>query len=230
MKHRFNRTSRLTTSLTALALLLTGFNVRACADKEHFSYRAKATFLIPIKEQWDFSIEQRLDFEDEARRLDSQYQDIRLIYKHPNGWLKLSPAFRVIHAMTDDREDWTREVRPHFNISITSELLGFDINNRSRFEYRDIEDKNNAWRFRHKLRLTSPLAFTPWEIKPYVSDEIFCYFNPEGLHAHRLQTGLFIPLTKNTRLDLFYYAQFNEEDTHTWSQNNVLGTYFRFKF
>lgn len=230
MKDCFSHIGKLSTSLIALVALVAGLNSMVLADGEDFSYRARVTFVVPIEEQWDFSFDQRLGYEDEARRLGHQYQDVRVIYKHANGWLTLSPALRVVHTRTDDRDHWTGEVRPHFNIAISSKLLGFGINNRSRFEYRDIEDKDNAWRFRHKLRLDSPMAFTPWKIKPYVSEEVFCYFNPEGLSAHRLQTGLFIPLTKKIRLDLFYFRQFNQEAPRTWSQTNVLGTYFRFKF
>lgn len=230
MRNRPKHKSQQAVSLATLAVLLAGLNVTAWAGGEDFAYRVRGTFLVPVAEQWDFRFDQRLGYEDEARRLGHHYQDLRAIYQHANGWLKLSPGLRVVHTMTDDRENWIREVRPHFNISVASELLGVDINNRSRFEYRDVEDKDPTWRFRHKLRLGSPVTFTPWQIKPYVSDEIFCYFNPEGLSAHRLQTGIFVPLTQRIRLDLFYFWQFNEDAPRTWSQDNVLGTYFRFKF
>jgi hypothetical protein len=102
--------------------------------------------------------------------------------------------------------------------------------NRSRLAFRDIDGEDPIWRFRHKLRLTWPVPLTALQIRPYVADEIFYYFNAERFNGHRLQAGLFVPLHEKVRLELFYFWHIHKEDDNDWSDVNVIGTFFRFKF
>jgi len=203
---------------------------RCPASAEDFIYWAKGTFLIPIKEQWELGFEQKFGFTDESRRLDHHTQDLGVVYTHADGWLKLSGAVKTAHAQTDDRDGWIHETRPHLNAAIFSKLFGLDMANRSRLAYRDIDDEDNLWRFRHKVRFTRPVALTPLEIKPYVADEIFYNFNADRFNGHRLQAGLFVPLHKKIRLELFYFWHIHKEDDNDWCDVNVIGSFFRFKF
>lgn len=194
-----------------------------------FEYWTKATFLIPIKEHWQFGFEQKLGFEDEGRRLDHQMQDYGLLYSEPGDWLKLFAVVKVVHEKSDRRDAWVRETRPHLNAAVFSKFFGADMINRSRIEYRDVEDKDIVWRFRHKLIFLSPVTFTAGQITPYLGNEIFYNFNADRLYKHRVCAGLLVPLHEKIRLELFYYWDI-EEQTESWHDTNILGSYVRFKF
>jgi len=196
---------------------------------EDFLYWTKATFLIPVWDDWQFGFQQKLAFEDEARRLDHQQRDYGLIYSGLADWIKLFGAVKVTHAKTDDRRDWTVEIRPHLNIGIRSKLCGLDMINRSRIEYRDIEDENTTWRFRHKVLFVSPATFTSWRLQPFIGDELFYSFNSRRFSGQRLCTGLYVPLAETIRLELFYFWHLYEDEGH-WHDANILGSYVRFTF
>lgn len=230
MRDYFRRICSLSPGLLVLAVFVLAGNVPVVADQEDFQYWAKAIFMIPIAERWDFGLEHKFGFQDEARHLDHHMQDFLIVHTNAAGWLKLGGAVKVSHAPTDDRQGWTGEVRPHFNIAISSQFRGIDIVNRSRLAYRHIEDDDSYWRFRHKIRVDSPMTFTPLQIKPYVAEEIFYRFSADRYNGNRVQTGLFIPLKKNMRLDLFYFWHFSKEDDHHWSQADVIGSYLQVKF
>ena len=112
---------------------------------------------------------------------------------------------------------------------VFSKLRDVDVINRSRLEYRHFDDYDNVWRVRHKIRVDSPVTFTPLQIEPYVAEEISYNFNGDRFYGNRIQTGLFIPLHENVRLDLFYFWHIGKEDDHDWSNTNVIGSYIRFK-
>ena len=212
------------------AMVVLGTNPLCLSSDEDFRYWMKATFLIPIAKQWEFGFEQKMGFEDEARRLDHHAQDFCLSHTNANGWLKLYGALKTAHAPTDLRDDWIHEIRPHASIAVLSEFRGIDVINRSRLEFRNFEDYDNVWRFRHKIRVDSPVTFTPLRIEPYVAEEIFYNFNADRFYGNRVQAGLFIPLHEKVRLDLFYFWHIQKQDDHDWSSVNVIGSYVRFKF
>ena len=80
-----------------------------------------------------------------------------------------------------------------------------------------VEDEDAVWRLRHKVRVNSPVTFTPWQIRPYVAEEVFYDFNGERFNGNRVQTGLFIPLQEQIRLELFYFWHLSKEDNRHWS-------------
>ncbi|MHC4518838.1 MAG: hypothetical protein ACYTAS_09645, partial [Planctomycetota bacterium] len=135
MRDHYHRMKQASIGLVGLAaVLVLSTNSVGRASDEDFRYWAKATFLIPIREQWEFGFEQKFGFEDEARRLGHYMQDYGFVYTNVDGWLKLFGALKVVRASIDERDDWIREVRPHFNIALFSEHWGVDIVNRSRIE------------------------------------------------------------------------------------------------
>lgn len=214
-------------ALVVFAALCMATAARAGGEGD-FDYWTKASFLIPIKEHWQFKFDQKFSFTDEGRRFDNHQQDYGVIYSGLADWLDL--GFTVKQKASKEGDDWDRETRPLLNVTVKSTLFGCDLANRSRIEYRDFEDEDNVWRFRHKVRIGSPVTFTSLRIKPYAAYEIFYNFNAERFNGSRIQGGLFIPLHEKVRLELFYFWHTSEEYDHDWSATNVIGTYVRFKF
>jgi hypothetical protein len=200
------------------------------ASDEDFFYWSKATFLISVAEDWQFAFEHKLGFDEEARRLDHHQQDYGFVYGGVGDWLKLFAAVKVVHARSDDRDEWLQEIRPHANAAVFSTLFDLDMVNRSRIEYRDTEDEGTFWRFRHRLAFVLPQELTPLRIKPYVSEEVFYSFNADRFHGNRVQAGLFIPLHEGVRLELFYFWHLDKEAPDDWCDANVVGSYVRFTF
>jgi len=197
------------------------------SDDGDFEYWSKASFLIPIKDAWQFKLDQKFSFADEARRLDNHQQDFGLVYSGLADWIDL--GLSVKQKFAKDGDDWERESRPHFNIKAKSTLFGCGLSNRSRLEYRDVEDDDTVWRFRHKIAVKSPATITPWKIQPYVAEEVFVQLDDEGFNANRISTGLYIPLHEKVRLELFYAWDLDEEPD-CWHDMNLIASYVRIQF
>jgi len=213
-------------ALVALAALGAPTAVYAL-DEGDFDYWAKASFVIPIKEDWQFKFAQKFGFTDEARRLDHQMQDYGVVYSGLADWLDLD--FTIKQKACKEGDDWDRETRPLLNVTIKSTLFGCSLSNRSRIAYRDFEDDDDVWWFRHKIAVKPPVTFTPLEIQPYVAEEIFIQLDDEDFNGNRVYGGLYIPLHEQIRLELFYAWHLSEEED-SWHDTNILGSYIRFAF
>ena len=57
---------------------------------------------------------------------------------------------------------------------------------------RDNEADEDFWAFRNRFRLKYPLAAGSWEIAPYLSDELFFYFNDayDDFRSNRIKAGV----------------------------------------
>ncbi len=229
MKERRTRVEWIpSVSLALLGVIAACTGSRALAsDDADFEYWAKASFLIPVTESWTFKFDQKFNFLDEARRLDSHQQDFGVVYSGLADWIDLSVCLKQKFAK--DGDDWERENRPHFNVKLKSSLFGCPWTNRSRLEYRDAEDDQIVWRFRHKTALKSPDTFTPWKIQPYVAEEVFIQLDDEDVNANRISAGLYVPLAERIRLELFY-AWHIDEEPDSWHDTNLIASYVRFKF
>lgn len=67
------------TVIVAAALLLGAGSVALASDGD-FHYWSEASFLVPIRDDWQFKYEPKFDFEDEGRRLGYQEHDYGFVY------------------------------------------------------------------------------------------------------------------------------------------------------
>ena len=198
-----------------------------CAWAGDFEYWPKAAFTIPIDEQWQFYIEERLSVADDVRRLDDHQTDFAVTYLGLADWLSVGVGYKAFFEK--DGDNWWVEDRPYLNVAVKAKIHGFGVTDRSRFEYRIPEDEDEVWQYRHKLTITSPTTFTPWKVLPYVAEEVFISFDEEDFNQQRVYTGFFIPLHKQVRLELFYLWRLDKEDDD-WHDTNVLGSWLYFQF
>jgi hypothetical protein len=197
------------------------------SDDGDFEYWAKADVRVPVGEQWYFSFEHRLTFGDEARRLDDQQTDLAFTYTGLADWFRVGIGYK--HMVERDGDRWRPERRPLLNLTARGDLFGLDVASRSRFEYRDREGREEVWRYRNLVTIAPPVTFTALKIRPYVADEIFVNFDEKGFNQQRLYGGIFIPLHKRVRLELFYLWKLDREP-EVWHDTNVLGSYLHFLF
>jgi hypothetical protein len=196
-------------------------------DEGDFEYWAKASFVIPIDEQWDFVFAQKFSFDEDGRHLDNHQADFQFCYGGLADWLDIGIGYKQLFEKAGD--DWQKERRPLFNVSVRGRFWGLAVSDRSRFEYRDEDDEDNVWRYRNKIMLCPLVTLTPRKIQPYVADEIFVSFDDEDFNQQRVIVGLYVPLRKQVRLELFYMWQI-EEEARSWHDVNILGSYVRFAF
>jgi hypothetical protein len=226
MKHRCNTLSVPSWGILALSAVILG-GATFCGRASELEYWPKVFVTVPIHEQWRFSFEEKLTFAEGVGRLDDYQTDLVITYLGLADWLGLGLGYKATFEKAGD--DWPREDRPYLNVAVKSKLYGFGLTNRSRLEHRMPEDEEDSWRYRHKLTVTSPVTFTPLQIQPYTADEVFYSFDGEGFNQYRLYGGVYLPLHKKVRLELFYLWKLDKEDDD-WQGTNVLGTWVYFQF
>jgi hypothetical protein len=226
MKHHVKTLSFPCRGIAVLfAALVCGIALSARAFE--FDYWSKAIVTIPLSEQWEFGFEEWLSFTDNVARFKDSQTDLWLNYLGLADWLSVGAGYKRVFAKADD--EWETEDRVMFNVAVKNRVYGFGVTNRSRFEYRMPQDEEVFWRYRHRVTITSPVTFTPLKILPYTAEEVFYSFDGEGFNQQRLYGGVFFPLRKNIRLELFYIWKLDKED-HEWHDTNVLGSWVYVQF
>lgn len=137
-------------------------------------------------------------------------------------WLDLGLNYRQVFEK-DGKRKWRRENRPHFNITFKVKLFDLDVSNRSRFEYRDRENKEDLWRYRNKITVKLPFELTGLKLKPYLADEVFVTLNDDNVDRNRFYSGFSLNLSKNIKANIFYLWQSSRSGSQ-WKDINVLGT------
>lgn len=128
------------------------------------------------------------------------------------------------YAVEDVWEDWLYEHRIQLEPTLKWKWGGFKLSDRNRFEYRILEDRDNKWRYRNRLKIKRSLALWDIEFTPYCSEEIFCDFHGEGLYKNRFGVGISKELTSVLELEVYYLLESGKEDDEWHHSTNVLGT------
>ncbi len=177
-------------------------------------------------------IEEEFRFGEGMSEFYYQHSQVQLDFKI-SDWFVLSPAYRQtfeLYTKSDGDEGWFREYQPMVNALLQHKWQGWSFSDRVRFSYRMFNiDREDLWRVRNKITVKSPCKWTPLEIKPWVSDEIFFEEHKTGVYRNRLYAGVEMKLTKHLKGDIFYLWQATESDSG-WMDINVLGTKLKVEF
>ncbi|MBN1391489.1 MAG: DUF2490 domain-containing protein [Sedimentisphaerales bacterium] len=203
---------------------------RVCfaSDDDDFQYWSTAEFSFDLNEDWGFVFQEELRLEDSASRLYHHYSDAGFVYKGLADWIDLGVNFRLVYEK-DSAGEWRQENRPHLNVNLKGKLFGLDVSGRSRFEYRDRENKDDVWRYRNKFTVKLPFELTALKLKPYVADEVFVTLNDDNIDRNRLFGGVVFKLAENLKADVYYMWQSNR-GAGDWIDTHVLGTAMKFSF
>lgn len=154
--------------------------------------------------------------------------DIGLVYKSLGDWIDLGFNFKKEYEK-DGSDKFRHENRPNFNITFEGKLFDFDVENRTRLEYRDFELKEDVWRLRNKTTVDLPFKLTKFNLQPYISEEVFINLGESHINQNRLSAGFSFNLTKNLEAEIYYMLKSNKTNDG-WLQTNVVGTQFVFLF
>ena len=197
-------------------------------DDGDFQYWSKAGVSFDIDKDWKFTFGEEFRLGDDAGDLYRHHSDLGLVYKSLADWIDLGFNFRWVFEK-DSKDKWRQENRPHLNLTVKGKLFDLDVSSRSRFEYRDRENKKDVWRYRNKVTLKLPLELTSLKLQPYLADEVFINFDEGDFNRNRLYSGLSLNLSKNIKAEVYYLWQ-SSESGGDWKDINVLGTQLKFRF
>ncbi len=175
-------------------------------DKSGFQYWSTVDVAVDINKDWKTVFEEEFRLGDDGGHLYYQHSDIALIYKGLAEDIDLGFNFRKVYV-EDDTNTWRQENRPHLNITFRKKFGTIDFSTRSRLEFRDIELKDDFWRYRNKFTFKLPFEWTALKLKPYIADEIFINLNGQGYTANRVYAGVTFNLLKNVKTAVYYVWQ-----------------------
>jgi hypothetical protein len=211
-----------------ISILLTNISF---ADVSDGKFRIWTTF----KASSDINKDFRLDVEEEFRWGDNasehyySHTDVGITYKNIADWLDVGINYRYAEARKGSSSPWKVEHRPHLNATIKGMWNDIKLSNRSRLEFRNIEDKDAVLRYRNKFKAVLPVELTSLKLKPYVADEILISFNSDKFDTNRLYAGVSTDVTKNLSAD-FYYIYQASKSNNDWINFNILGFSLKYKF
>lgn len=214
------------------ALIIAAFPAQKCpaVDDGDFQYWSINGVSFDIDNNWTFTFDEELRFSEGGTNLYYQHSDFGLVYKNFADNVDLGFNFRKVFTK-QGRGEWNSENLPHLNITLKGRLFDLAVSNRSRFEYRDIDESENLFRYRNKFTINIPLEFTELKLKPYLADEVFINFDEDGLNTNRLYSGLSYKFSKNISGSIFHLWQLRKPTGQGWGENiNAIGTQFRIRF
>ena len=197
-------------------------------DDKGFQLWNSASASFDINNEWKGKIDEEFRLGNDGGHLYYQHSDIGFTYTGLADWLDLGFNYRYVFEK-DSKDKWREENRPHFNLTVRGQPFGLDVSNRSRFEYREREVKEDVWRYRNKVTIKLPLKLTDLKLQPYVADEFFITLNDDNIDRNRLYFGLPLKLSGNYKTDLFYLWQ-SSRSGKEWKDISVVGIYLKFTF
>ena len=93
------------------------------------------------------------------------------LQQHKRSWIEHGYYLRYVRDDIDGVA--VNEIRPTYDLVLKWNWWGGRWANRSRFEYRFREGRDDTFRYRNRQRLVFPWKLTPLELKPYGAAEIF---------------------------------------------------------
>jgi hypothetical protein len=210
-----------------IGLILIG-NVGLAFDDEGVQWWTSTEVSTGLTKNWKVTFEQALRLGNDGGNLYYEHSDLLLTYSGLAEWLDVGAAFRVIYEK-DSKDVWTRENRPHFDVTLKGKLFDCSVSSRSRFEFRDLKDKEDVWRYRNKFTLKLPFELTELKLKPYIADEIFITLTDDEIDRNRAYLGVIWPLCKGLDADIYYMWQ-TSKSIEEWKDIYVIGTGLKFRF
>ena len=221
---------RLAVHIVLTVILCTIYSKPCFAfDDGDFHWWTSAGASFDINKDWKCTFEEEFRLGDDAGELYYHHSDLGFVYGSFADWIDLGFNYRLVFGRAGSAGDWKQENRPHLNITLKGKLFDLNVSNRSRFEFRDIEDYEDHWRYRNKFTVKLPLELTDLKLKPYVADEVFIPLNDDNVSQNRVYAGFSFDVLENMKGEIFY-CWLSARVTGDWRDYHVLGTRLKFQF
>lgn len=221
-----------------LDLILLSFplaNSICYGSDDSLQLRSSAGISWEANKDWRLTYRESLRFNDGGGTLYSRQSNFGLRYKSLAEWLDIGINYSAKNVENDESTD---ENRTSLSAIMRGKVLGRDVRNRLRIDYRDRDGKSNKWRFRNKLTLNGGFEDPEKQdmrllkkglFKPYVADEIFINLDGTGFSQNRVSIGAVTKLNEKTSMN-FYYALQTIKNNGGWKNNNLIGINFTYHF
>lgn len=210
----------------AAVVLFGAVNGRAYEDGDFQVWHTEGQELVVMK-GWKIPVEEEFRYGDDAGELYYHHYDVGISYDVCKS-LTFGAYYRQIYEGENGK--FKPEFRPHIDVTPKMELYGFKIENRNRLDYRLYDDnREDILQYRTRLLIKAPWKFTPLNIQPYVSDEIFVWLNGAVLRRNRLDAGVSLEVMKNIKGEIYYRLQ-STKKSGRWTDYNILGLKLKVAF
>ncbi len=203
-------------------------NIALAAESGDLQWWATTGLIFDLDKDWSVSFEEEFRLENDAGNIFYQHTDLGLTYKGFADWFDLGLNFRQIDQK-DSSGTWRNENRPHINLTLKNKLMGLDLANRARLEYRDREVGEDSWRYRHKATIKFPLQISEWKLQPYMADEFFINLGENNVSKNRLYSGFSFTVSQNLKGSLFYLWE-RKKISGGWQDANIIGANLKLYF
>jgi hypothetical protein len=212
----------------ATVIIVAASEICFALDDGDFQYWSTGDFSFDINKDWKFTFQEEFRLGESGGHLYYQHSEAGFTYKSLADWIDLGFGYRQVFEK-DSKGQWKQENQPNINVTLKGKLLGLDVSDRSRIEYRDLEDRKDVWRYRNKVAVKLPFELTELKLQPYIADEIFIPLNDDNVDKNRFYAGVSLKLTKNLKSDIYYMWQ-SSRGAGNWTDINVVGTALKFSF
>ena len=195
---------------------------------EGFQWWPAVDISYKINKNWQFNFEQEERLGDDGGNMYYEHSDFGFVYSGMADWIDLGFNYRLIYQK-DKKDDFGYENRPHLNVTLKGKMFGWDVSDRSRIEYRDMETTKDTWRYRNKIAVKFPIELTEYKLQPYIANDAFIDLDREDFTMNWFYTGFTFKLTKNMKADIYHMWQATKTPTE-WKDVYVLGTKLIFCF
>ena len=199
----------------------------ASYDKD-FQFWSTVGISFDVNKDWSATVEEMLKFGNDAGHFFQHQTDLGFTYKNFADWIDIGFNYKQVFVELPD-DCWSRENRPHLNITFKGRLGSLDFSDRSRFEYRDKEYGDDLWRYVNKLEVNPPFEFTRFKFHPYVADQVYINMDGSGFEKNRIYAGAAFELSEDIESELYYVHQWSEY-LGRWQELSALGLQLNFRF
>ncbi|MHC4204526.1 MAG: DUF2490 domain-containing protein [Planctomycetota bacterium] len=230
MKATQIRKKNRATACLFVVLAFVAYNSRSCfaSIDGDFQFWSTAGVSFDINKDWKVAVEEKLKFVHDAGHLRYHHTDLGFTYKGLADWIDLGFNFKQVFVELPD-DDWSRENRPHLNITFKGRWAGLDFSDKSKFAFRDIEYGDDYWRYSNKLKVNLPYELTRFKFRPYVADQVYINMDRSNFEKNRLYAGVSFELSKNIESELYYVYQWGKFLDY-WFELSALGLQLKLSF
>jgi hypothetical protein len=201
-----------------VALALCGPNV--AAPSEDFQLWSELGVEAPLGARFRVAAHAELRFFEDASRLGLHNYDVGV------AWLQGERFALSLHFLEEFEREGDRvlaESRPYADALLRATLLGLDLSNRARVEWRLREDRPDLVRLRNRLQLVAPWSLGPRGPRPFLAEEVLFETKGRGFDQNRAMLGL---VARFGGLTASGYGMLLSQKRDRWEHTPVLGFSF----
>lgn len=214
--------------IAAVLVLATAAHAFAYAEGDFQIWQTTAQDIALMKGA-KLAFEQEFRYWNDSSELYYQHYDFGLVLGLSRHF-DLGLFYRQIYERRKTGSKFLPEECPSINATLKTDLWGYVLEDRNRFEYRIFDYQGDNCRYRNKVTLRAPWKLTPLKIQPFLADEIFIRIDDSVVfNQNRFSAGASIDLMRNVRGEIYYTLK-SDRGRVKWTDANILGLKLKASF